>query len=130
VSVINGGDYDAEPAGTENSSGDFKRYYKTSPGLFLGYNIWKNLEAYSFLEFHTFEIEQKSTGLKKDVHSTDFGGGVSYQFFFGRHVYLQPGFHIYLRKDNSTVLNNTSYHIPNVDLAPVIRVGYRFWSKY
>lgn len=130
VSVINGGDYDAEPAGTENSSGDFKRFYKTSPGLFLGYNIWKNLEAYSFLEFHTFEIEQKSTGLKKDIHSTDFGGGVSYQFFIGRHVYLQPGFHIYLRKDNSTVFNNTSYHIPNVDLAPVIRVGYRFWSKY
>ncbi len=130
VSVINGGTYDAEPAGTKNSSPDFKRYYKTSPGFFLGYNVWRNLEVYSFLELHTFEIEQASTGLKSDIHSTDFGGGISYQFFFGRHIYLQPGFHIYLRGDNSVDFNNTIYNIPNVDLAPVIRVGYRLWSKY
>jgi hypothetical protein len=130
VSVINGGTYDAEPAGTKNSSPEFKRYYKTSPGLFLGYNVWKNLEVYSYLELHTFEIEQKSTGLKRDIHSTDIGGGVSYQFFFGRHIYLQPGFHIYLRGDNSADFAGTVYSIPNVDLAPVIRIGYRFWTKY
>ena len=130
VSVINGGSYDAEPAGVKNSSPEFKRYYKTSPGLFLGYNVWRNLEVYSFLEFHTFEIEQAGTGLKEDIHSTDFGGGISYQFFFGRHLYLQPGFHIYLRGDNSADFNGTIYNIPNVDLAPVIRIGYRFWSKY
>lgn len=130
VSVINGGTYDAETAGTNNSSPDFKRYYKTSPGFFLGYNVWKNLEVYSFLELHTFEIEEASTALKRDINSTDFGGGISYQFFFGRHIYLQPGFHIYLRGNNSTDFNGTVYNIPNVDLAPVIRVGYRIWSKY
>ncbi len=130
VSVINGGTYDAEPAGTKNSSPDFKRYYKTSPGFFFGYNVWKNLEVYSFLEFHTFEIEQKSTGLKRDIPSTDIGGGISYQFFFGRHIYLQPGLHIYLRGDNRANFNGTVYNIPNIDLAPVIRIGYRLWSKY
>jgi hypothetical protein len=130
VSVINGGTYDAEPAGTKNSSPDFKRYYKPSPGLFLGYNVWRNLEVYSFLELHTFEIEQAGTGLKRDIHSTDFGGGISYQFFFGHNIYLQPGFHIYLRGDNSADFNGTTYNIPNVDLAPVIRIGYRIWSKY
>lgn len=129
VSVINGGTYDAEAAGTNNSSPAFKRYYKTSPGFFLGYNVWKNLEIYSFLELHTFEIEQQSTGLKRDIHSTDFGGGISYQFFFGRHVYLQPGFHIYLRGNNTAVFNTTVYNIPNVDLAPVVRIGYRILSK-
>lgn len=129
VSVINGGTYDAEAAGTNNSSPAFKRYYKTSPGFFLGYNVWKNLEVYSFLELHTFEIEQQSTGLKRDIHSTDFGGGISYQFFFGRHVYLQPGFHIYLRGNNTAVFNTTVYNIPNVDLAPVVRIGYRILSK-
>lgn len=130
VSVINGGSYDAEPAGLNNSSPDFYRYYKTSPGFFLGYNVWRNLEVYSFLELHTFEIEQASTRLTRDIHSTDFGGGVSYQFFFGRHIYLQPGMHIYLRGDHSADFNGTIYNIPNVDIAPVIRVGYRFWSKY
>ncbi len=129
VSVINGGSYDAEPAGTNNSSPDFKRYYKTSPGLFLGYNIWRNLEAYSFLEFHTFEIEQESSSLKKDIHSTDFGGGISYQFFIGRHIYFQPGFHIYVRGDNHANFNGSDYHIPNVDLSPVVRIGYRIWSQ-
>lgn len=130
VSVINGGSYDAEPAGTKNSSPDCKRYYKTSPGLFIGYNIWRNLEVYSFLELHTFQIEQASTGLTRDIHSTDFGGGISYQLFFGRHIYLQPGFHVYLRGDNSVDFNGLSYNIPNVDLAPVIRIGYRIWCKY
>ncbi len=129
ASVINGGNYDAEPAGIKNSSDDFKRYYKTSPGFFFGYNIWKNLEIYTFLELHTFEIEQKSSGLKKDIHSTDFGGGISYQFFIGRHFYVQPGYHIYLRKDNSADFNGAKYNIPNTDLAPVIRLGYRLWSK-
>ncbi len=130
VSVINGGTYDAESAGTKNSSPDFKRYYKTSPGLFLGYNVWRNLELYSYLELHTFEIEQISTGLKRDIHSTDIGGGISYQFFLGRHIYLQPGMHIYLRADNSANFNGVVYNIPNVDIAPVIRLGYRLWSKY
>lgn len=130
VSVINGGTYDAETAGIRNSSPQFKRYYRTSPGFFLGYNVWKNLEVYSYIELHTFEIEQKSTGLKKDIHSTDIGGGISYQFFFGRNIYLQPGFHIYLRSDQSAGFNGTVYNIPNVDIAPVVRIGYRFWSKY
>ena len=130
VSVINGGNYDAEPAGTTNSSADFKRYYKTSPGFFFGYNVWRNLEVYSYLELHTFEIEQKSTTLTRDIHSTDIGGGISYQFFLGRHFYLQPGMHIYLRNDNSADFSGTVYNIPNVDVAPVVRLGYRIWSKY
>ena len=130
VSVINGGRYDAEPAGLKNSSSDFKRYYKTSPGLFLGYNVWKNLEAYAFLELHTFEIEQKNSGLTRDIHSTDIGGGISYQFFFGKHIYLQPGLHLYLRGVNSANFNGTIYKIPNADFLPVIRIGYRLWTQY
>lgn len=130
ISVINGGSYDAEPAGTKNSSPDFKRYYKTSPGFFFGYNVWQNLELYTYLELHTFEIEQESTGLTRDIHSTDIGGGISYQVFIGRHVYLQPGMHIYLRGDKSANFNGTIYKIPNVDIAPVVRIGYRIWSKY
>ncbi len=130
VSVINGGTYDAEAAGTKNSSPDFKRYYKTSPGFFLGYNVWKNLEIYSYIELHTFEIEQKSSGLKRDIHSTDIGGGISYQFFLGHHIYFQPGMHIYLRANQSTDFNGVVYNIPNVDIAPVIRIGYRLWNRY
>lgn len=129
ASVINGGKYNAEPAGLSNSSADFKRYYKTSPGVFLGYNVWKDLEVYTFVEFHTFGIEQKSTGIEKRIHSTDFGGGVGYQFFIGRHFYIQPALHIYLRKDKSLDFDGVRYDIPNADFAPVLRLGVRFWSK-
>lgn len=129
VSVINGGNYDAEPAGIKNSSAAFKRYYKTSPGFFFGYNIWKNLETYTFLELHTFEIEQKSSGIKKDLHSTDFGGGISYQFFIGRSFYIQPGFHVYLRNNNKLMFGDQQYRISHVDLAPVLRLGYRLWKN-
>ncbi len=130
ASVINGGDYNAETAGLNNSSADFKRYYKTSPGFFLGYNIWKNLELYTFLEMHTFAIEQKASGNRKNIHSTDFGGGIAYQFFIGRYFYIQPGLHIYLRTDKSLDFSGVQYHIPNVDFSPVIRVGARLWRKY
>jgi hypothetical protein len=130
VSVINGGKYNAETAGLKNSSDNFKRYYKTSPGIFLGYNVWKNLETYTYLEFHAFEIEQKSTGIKKNLHSTDCGAGISYQFFLGRCFYIQPGFHIYLRTNKSLEFENMQYHIPNIDLSPVIRIGFRYWKKY
>jgi len=115
VSVINGGSYNAEPAGVNNSSADFKRFYKTSPGIFLGYNLWRNLELYTYLEAHTFEIEQKSTGIRKDLNSVDTGLGLSYQFFIGRYLYVQPGMHIYLRSDKTLDFGTAAYSIPNVD---------------
>ena len=129
ASVINGGSYDAEKAGINNSSSDFKRFYKTSPGLFLGYNVWKNLELYTFVEFHTFGIEQKSTNIEKKLHSIDFGGGIGYQFFIGQHFYVQPAIHLYLRKNKSLDFNGTEYNTPNADFSPVIRLGWRYWSK-
>ena len=128
VSVINGGSYNAETAGI-HSSKEFNRYYKTSPGLFLGYNVWKNLEFYTYLEYHTYEIKQKSTGIKKDLRSFDFGGGVGYPFFLWQGLYVQPAFHVYIRKSKSLDFDGATYNIPNVDLSPVIRIGYRFWSK-
>lgn len=130
VSVINGGTYDAETAGINNSSSDFKRYYKTSPGIFLGYNVWKNLEVYTYLESHTFQIEQKSTGVKKDVDSYDTGAAVSYQFFIGRIFYIQPGLHLYLRTNKTADFANVQYHIPNADFSVVVRVGARLWRQY
>ncbi|NIJ52595.1 hypothetical protein [Dyadobacter arcticus] len=130
ASVINGGTYNAETAGLKNSSAEFKRYYTTSPGVFLGYNVWKNLEVYTYLEFHTFEITQKSTGMKKDLKSTDSGLGVSYQFFIGKIFYVQPGLHLYLRSNNSVNFGDATYNIPNADVSPVIRIGARLWKKY
>jgi len=131
ASVINGGTYDAEKAGIKNSSPEFKRYYTTSPGIFFGYNLWKNLEIYTYVEFHTFEITQTSIGDKQDIKSTDTGLGISYQFFIGRVFYIQPGVHLYLRKDKTANFNdNVTYNIPNADISPVVRIGARLWRKY
>ena len=129
VSVIDGGTYDAEPAGLGNSSGGYERRYRPSPGLFLGFNPWRGLETYTYLELHDFEIVQKSSGEARRIHSTDFGGGISYQWFVWRGLYVQPGMHVYLRGDHdATFGDGRTYRIPNVDLSPVIRVGYRLWS--
>jgi hypothetical protein len=129
LSVINGGSYDAEKAGINNSSNDFKRFYKTSPGFFFGYNVWRNLELYSYLELHTFEIEQKSTGIRKNLYSTDTGLGLSYQFFIGNVFYIQPGLHLYLRKRTGIDFETARYTIPGADFSPVLRLGARLWSK-
>jgi hypothetical protein len=130
VSVINSGTYDVESAGVSNNSKDFGRFYKTSPGIFLGYNVWKNLEVYGFLEHHTFEIQQKTTGQRQDLKSVDFGPGIGYQFFFGRYLYLQPALHLYLRADNALSFPGQEYHIPRADLSPVIRIGVRLWKQF
>lgn len=129
ASVINGGSYNAETAGINNTSSEFKRFYKTSPGIFFGYNVWKNLELYGFAEFHTFNIQQKSTKIEKDLHSVDLGGGVGYQFFIGRYFYIQPALHIYCRKDHSLDFEGRKYNISNIDFSPVLRLGVRLWSK-
>ena len=87
VSVINGGDYNADVQSLDGPIDGYKRYYTTSPGIFLGYNVWKNLEVYGYYERHTFEVEQLSTGEKQDIPSNDLGIGISYQFFIGRTFY-------------------------------------------
>lgn len=130
VSIINGGTYDAEKVGLKNSSPEFKRFYNTSPGIFLGYNVWKNLELYTYLESHTFGIKQESSGIIQDIHSIDTGLGIIYQFFFGRVFYIQPGVHLYLRGSKSTDFSGTTYNIPNADFSPVVRIGARLWKQY
>jgi hypothetical protein len=130
VSVINGGTFNADAYGINNSSSEFKRRYNTSPGIFFGYNIWKNLEIYTYLESHTFGITQTSTGIIKDVKSTDTGVGLAYQFFIGRSFYIQPGVHLYLRSNKTVDFGDVQYHIPTADITPVIRIGYRLWKQF
>jgi hypothetical protein len=131
VSVINGGTYNADLQAVSGTVDGYKRYYTTSPGFFLGYNVWKNLEVYGYYERHTFEIEQMESGEKQDLPSNDFGIGVSYQFFIGRTFYIQPGVHTYFRAEQSIAFTNGgTYTIPTFEISPVVRLGARLWRKY
>lgn len=58
--------------------------------------------------------------MHKDLRSTDTGLGLSYQFFIGPRFYIQPGLHVYIRKDNSIDFSGVTYHIPNTDISPVV----------
>ena len=130
-SVINGGTYNADAQAVGAVDEGYKRYYTTSPGFFFGYNVWKNLEVYGYYERHTFEVEQMATGEKQDLPSNDFGIGISYQIFFGRTFYIQPGIHSYFRSEQSiTYENGGVYTIPTFELSPVVRIGARLWRKY
>ena len=131
VSVINGGDYNADAQSLDGAIDGYERYYTTSPGLFIGYNIWKNLEVYGYYERHTFEIKQLATNETVEIPSNDFGIGISYQFFIGRTFYVQPGIHSYFRAEKSlTFENNQAYTMPTFELTPIVRVGARLWKKY
>ena len=131
VSVINGGTYNADLQAVSGTVDGYKRYYTTSPGFFLGYNVWKNLEIYGYYEKHTFEIEQMESGEKQDLPSNDFGIGVSYQFFIGRTFYIQPGVHTYFRSEQSIEFTDGgTYTIPTFEVSPVVRLGVRLWRKY
>jgi hypothetical protein len=131
VSIINGGSYNADNQAVSGTVEGYKRYYTTSPGFFLGYNVWKNLEVYGYYERHTFEIEQLATGKKQNLPSNDFGIGISYQFFIGRTFYIQPGVHTYFRSEQSiSFANAATYTIPTFEVSPVVRLGVRLWRKY
>ena len=131
TSIINGGTYNADAQAVGEVHEGYKRYYTTSPGFFLGYNVWKNLEIYGYYERHTFEVEQLSTGEKQDIPSNDFGIGISYQFFIGRVFYIQPGIHSYFRAEQTVAYSNhETYTIPTFELSPVVRIGVRLWRKY
>jgi hypothetical protein len=131
VSIINGGTYNADLQAVSGTDDGYKRYYTTSPGFFLGYNVWKNLEVYGYYERHTFEIEQMETAEKQDLPSNDFGIGISYQFFIGRTFYIQPGVHTYFRAEQSITFSDGGiYSIPTFEISPVVRLGVRLWRKY
>jgi hypothetical protein len=95
ISVINGGDYNADTQSIDGIIDGYERYYTTSPGLFLGYNVWKNLEVYGYYERHTFEVKQLTSNERQNIASNDLGIGISYQFFIGKYFYIQPGVHSY-----------------------------------
>jgi hypothetical protein len=131
LSVINGGTYNVDVQAVGDVDEGYKRYYTTSPGFFLGYNVWKNLEVYVYYERHTFEVEQMLTYEKLNIPSNDFGIGISYQFFIGRLFYIQPGIHSYFRAEQSiTYTDGGTYTIPTFELSPVVRIGARLWTKY
>jgi len=130
ASIINGGSYNVDLQAISGLVDGYERYYATSPGIFLGYNIWKNLEIYGYAERHTFKVKQLSTGEKQNLPSTDLGIGISYQFFIGRTFYIQPGIHSYFRADKTIAFSdNQTYSIPTFELSPVVRIGARLWSK-
>lgn len=131
ASVINGGSYNADNQALGDVNDGYERYYTTSPGFFMGYNVWKNLEIYGYYERHTFKVEQLSTGENQDILSNDAGIGISYQFFIGRTFYIQPGVHSYFRAEQTVTFSNSeTYVIPTFELSPVIRIGVRLWRKY
>jgi hypothetical protein len=131
ASVINGGSYNADNASPEGTVEDYERLYETSPGIFLGYNIWKNLELYGYYEYHTFEVNQLSTKESQEVISNDVGLGLSYQFFIGRAFYIQPGIHTYFRSEKQlTFSDGETYKLPTIEISPVIRLGVRLWKQY
>ena len=130
ASVINGGNYNVDVQAISGTVNGYERYYTTSPGIFLGYNLWRNLEIYGYAERHTFKVKQLLTDENENILSTDLGVGIAYQFFIGRIFYIQPGIHSYFRAEQSaTYSNHETYSIPTFELSPVVRIGARLWSK-
>jgi hypothetical protein len=131
ASIINGGTYNVDVQAISGTIEGYRRYYTTSPGFFLGYNVLKNLEVYGYYERHTFKIEQMLSGEKQNLPSNDYGIGMSYQFFIGRILYIQPGIHTYFRAGQNINFNNGgTYAIPTFEISPIVRLGARLWRKY
>jgi len=131
ASIINGGSYNVDVQSVKGAIEGYKRYYTTSPGFFLGYNLWRNLELYGYYERHTFKVEQLVTHEKQNLPSNDFGLGMSYQFFIGRTFYIQPGVHTYFRSEQTIKFADSgTYTIPTLEISPVVRLGIRLWRKY
>ena len=127
ASVINAGTFNSE---TKNDQ--FERFEtKGTFGFFAGYNVWKNLETYLFVDRQVFDIKQKSSSEIKQVNSVTPGLGIGYQFFIGRYFYIQPAMHLYVRNSRDVKFSgNTTYSLPSTDFTPIIRLGVRPWKRF
>lgn len=127
VSVIDAGTFDSD-----NSTDDFERFETSGTfGVFAGYNVWKNLETYVFIDRQVFDIKQVESNEINTLKAVSPGLGVSYQFFIGRHFYIQPGLHLYTRGSQTmTFTNGENYELSSIDFFPVVRLGVRLWKKY
>lgn len=116
----------------ETQNDQFERFEtKGSFGFFAGYNVWKNLETYVFMDRQLFDIKQKSTSETKRLNAVTGGLGIGYQFFIGRYFYLQPALHLYARGGQDVQFSdNTNYSLPSLEFTPVIRLGIRPWKKF
>jgi hypothetical protein len=57
---------DAGAFNSEASNDEFERFESMGTfGLFAGYNVWKNLEMYVFVDRQVFDIKQKSSSETK-----------------------------------------------------------------
>jgi hypothetical protein len=127
ISTINAGTYNSE-----TSNDEYERFEtKGTFGFFAGYNVWKNLETYVFVDRQVFDIKQKASSEIKELKTVSPGIGVGYQFFIGRSFYIQPAVHLYLRSEESvSFTNNATYKISTTDITPVLRIGFRPWKKF
>jgi hypothetical protein len=127
ASIIDAGTFNSEA-----SNDEFERYEtKGTFGFFAGYNVWKNLEMYVFVDKQVFDIKQKSTSETRQINSVSPGIGINYQFFIGRYLYIQPGLHLYLRGSQDVKFTDgVTYTLSPVDFFPVVRFGVRPWKKF
>lgn len=131
TSVINGGSFNVDGQALNRGRDGYERYYTWSPGFFFGYNVWKNLEIYTYYEHHTFKILNLLSAEEKHIPSNDFGLAASYQLFIGRYFYIQPGIHTYIRSSQQTVFSNDEvYEMPTLEITPVVRLGVRIFSRF
>lgn len=121
ASCIDGGNYDFEP---DNDT--FERNLSKGCGLFMGYFFHQGWHAYLFIERQEYIVTRRDTGVSATFPVTDIGPGIGYQYFLTRDIYLQPALHLYWRKKAEKTIDGIDYTLRNIDLSPVLRLGYQF----
>lgn len=131
TSVIYGGTYDAERSGINDSADSFKRHYDYGGwGFFFGFfpftQRWLDgFHVYVFFEHHRWKIVNKANDQTAKLDSFDMGPGIGYQLVMFNYFYLQPAFHFYMRKGQTTLVGGQPYSLPRFDCTAVLRLGIR-----
>ena len=121
VSCIDGGNFDYE-----RNDNNFERNLGKGCGLFSGYFLNDNWHIYGFLENQSYIVTKRDSGIKSEFDVIDIGGGIGYQCFLTKKIYIQPALHLYWRNPQTKIIDGSNFTLREVDILPTIRMGYRF----
>lgn len=125
--IQNSGTMDFGEFGLNNQNKNFHRYLDNiSVGVAGDYFFYKGFFVSGSIETRNWKINDEDKTSEKYIRTIDFGVGPGYQYIFWEKLYFQISFGINFRQDNKLEFNNSEFQISNVDILPMLRLGWQF----
>lgn len=125
--IQNSGTMDFGQFGLHNQNKNSHRYLDNiSVGVAGDYFFYKGFFVSGSIETRNWKINDEDKTSEKHIRTIDLGIGPGFQYLFWEHLYFQISFGINFRQGKKLDFNNSEFQISNVDILPMLRLGWQF----